>query len=691
MRWIPFPFVRIVLFLLAGILLGIYQPDLISYNVAFWFGIFSLLLFLSLAIFVPTSSELTRGSIALMAVFTAGYIRSVNHNQSDEPNHIVQIHDKVEAFSLQLSNQPSQGAKVLKAEGEIEAVQIKGTWRRAEGKIQLLFLQNNNAFQYGDVLIIKGSPQTVRAPSNPGEFDYRKFLAFKNIYHQKLIKSTDVKFIKHKSRSLLFEWAYAARSWGDRVLHENLKGSQERAIASALILGVTDELDWNILNAYASTGVLHVLSVSGLHVGIVYMILLFLFKPLETKKAGKWILAIVSIIVLWAYAFITGLSPSVLRSVTMFTFIALSRAINRHTDIYNTLSLSAFILLVYDPFMIMSVGFQLSYLALLGIIYFQPRLYQLWEPQSVWLDKIWEVSSVSIAAQLITFPVSLLYFHQFPVYFLFANLLVIPVSFVVLIGGLALLAIQFISPLAHGIGWSLELIIKGMNWFIVFVNNLPWSTVNNVSITSMQYWLLMGVLVSTALMFRFRRFSYAVIIALLIGVFSVIQWTQYVNFFNNQKITVYNIPHHTAIDLFDQGKAHFLFDSVLRSDAKKIMYSINPNRVTYSVNYLEDASTEPLTKTIAGARVIRWKNKYILQIINSAFKVPLNLPSFDYCIISNNAVHDLVTIQKQLKFKKLIIDSSNSYNVADDLLKRGQSNKIDIYSVLHQGAYEELI
>jgi competence protein ComEC len=691
MRWIPFPFVRIVLFLIAGILLGIYQPDLVPYNVAFWFGIFSTLLFLSLVIFVPASSELTRGGIALAAVFAAGYIRSVNHIQSKEPNHVLQIHDQIEAFSVQLFNQPSQGEKTSKAEGEIDAVQIRGKWHRAEGKIHLLFLQENNAFQYGDGLIIKGNPQTVHAPSNPGEFDYRKFLAFKNIYHQKLVKSADVRFIKHNSRSLLFEWAYAARSWGDRVLHENIKGSQERAIASALILGVTDELDWNILNAYASTGVLHVLSVSGLHVGIVYMILLFLLKPLENRREGKWILAIVSIIVLWAYAFITGLSPSVLRSVTMFTFIALSRAINRHTDIYNTLSLSAFILLVYDPFMIMSVGFQLSYLALLGIIYFQPRLYQLWEPKWMWLDKIWEVSSVSIAAQLVTFPVSLLYFHQFPIYFLFANLLVIPVSFVVLVGGLALLAIQFISPLAHVIGVSLEFIIKGMNSFIVLVNNLPWSTLSNVSITSMQYWLLMGVLASIALMFRFRRFSYAVIITLLMGIFSVIQWTQYFNFFSKQKITVYNIPHHTAIDLFDQGKTHFVFDSVLHSDSKRIAYSINPNRVTYGINYLEDASTTPLAKTIVGARVIRWRDKYFLQIISSAFKVPLNLPSFDYCIVSNNAVHDLVTIQKQLKFKKLIIDSSNSYYVADGLLKKSQANKIDVYSVLHQGAYEELI
>ncbi|HEY8938032.1 MAG TPA: ComEC/Rec2 family competence protein [Cyclobacteriaceae bacterium] len=689
MRWIPFPFVRIILFLLAGILSGIYQPDLISYNLALWSGAFFLLLFLSLAIFFPASSELIRGGIALVTVFALGYIRAVNHNQSKEPNHIIQLHNELEAFTVQLSNQPAQGEKTSKAEGEIEAAQVNGKWRKAEGKIQLLFLQRDNTFQYGDVLLVKGNPQAVRSPTNPGEFDYRKFLAFKNIYHQKLVNVADVRFIKHKSGSLLFEWAYAARAWGDNVLRKNLKGEQEHAIASALILGITDELDWNMLNAYASTGVLHVLSVSGLHVGIVYMILLFLFKPLENKKAGKWILAIVSIMVLWAYAFITGLSPSVLRSVTMFTIIALSRPIDRHTNIYNTLSISAGILLIYDPFMIMSVGFQLSYLALLGIVYFQPRMYQLWEPRWIWLDKIWEVSSVSIAAQLVTFPVSLLYFHQFPIYFLFANLLVIPASSIVLIGGLILLAIQFIDPLAHGIGLLLEFIIKGMNSFIGTVNNLPWSTVNNIAITSLQYWLLMGVLVFAALMFRFRRFHYAVICSLFIVVFAVIQWTQYFDFFTKQKITIYNIPHHTAIDLFDKGKAYFLFDSVLNNDARKIAYSITPNRVTYGINYLTDAI--PHTKTIAGARVIRWRDKYFLQITNSAFKVPLNLPSVDYCIISNNAVHDLIIIQKQLKFKTLIIDSSNSYHVADDLLKRGRSNKLDVYSVLHEGAYEELI
>src|SRR5690606_9892162 len=217
--------------------------------------------------------------------------------------------------------------------------------------------------QYGDVLLINGTPEELKEPSNPGEFDYKKFLTYRKTYHQHFLREGDAMKIGYEPSSRVVKYSILAREWADRAVRENVDGKQEQATASALVLGVTEGLDNDLIGAYAATGSLHVLSVSGLHVGIIYWLILLIFRPLNKTTKGKWILAVFSVLALWGYALITGVSPSVLRAVTMFSFVALARRWGQKTNIYNTLAASAICLLVYEPYLIMSVGFQLSYLA----------------------------------------------------------------------------------------------------------------------------------------------------------------------------------------------------------------------------------------------------------------------------------------------------------------------------------------
>src|SRR6478609_9382442 len=192
----------------------------------------------------------------------------------------------------------------------------------------------------------------------------------------------------------------------------------------------------------------------------------------------------------------------------MFSFVALARPFGQRTNIYNTLAASVFLLLIYNPHLIMSVGFQLSYLAVLGIVYLQRPLYNLWSPESWFWNKVWETTCISIAAQLATFSLSLLYFHQFPVYFLLANLFVIPVSFVVLILGIALLLASPVVVIASGIGWALELSIKFLNLGVFVFEDLPFSLINGVYITTLQCWMLMGFVLSWILFFEFKKLGF---------------------------------------------------------------------------------------------------------------------------------------------------------------------------------------
>jgi competence protein ComEC len=542
-------------------------------------------------------------------------------------------------------------------------------------------------FRYGDVLLIRGSPQIVQSPSNPGEFDYKRFLTFRNIYHQHFLKRGDVQLMKNDPPFIIMKYALEARQWADATLRKFVRGEREQAIASALVLGVTDGLDNELLNAYAATGAMHVLAVSGLHITIVYMILAWLLKPLLRLRSGPWILAAISLVVLWGYAFITGLSPSVLRAVTMFSFIALARPTGQSTNIYNTLAASAFCLLLFDPYLIMSVGFQLSYLAVLGIVYLQPPIYQMWEPRSYLLDEIWKITCVSIAAQISTFALGLLYFHQFPNYFLLSNLLVIPGSFLVLILGIVILVVAFVEIIAGLLGLLLTWLIKLLNIIVFTVEAFPFSLIENIHITTIGCWLLMSIMVSFILLLEFRRFQFQVAAFVFTLLFVSVQWQHFRERVNVQKITVYNVQGHSAIDFMDRGQVYFLTDSVLLNNADKLRFHIQPNRLASGIGKIFHEDQHPFIQSFDGGRVIRWKDQVLLQIVSKNFVLPQQIDP-QLIVIGNNAVADLEPFTQLRHPVKIILDSSNSYFYCSRLMEQAKLKNLELHSVKHGGAYE---
>lgn len=333
----------------------------------------------------------------------------------------------------------------------------------------------------------------------------------------------------------------------------------------------------------------------------------------------------------------------------------------------------------------MSVGFQLSYLAVIGIVYLQPVLSRLWEP-GYWLwNNIWQITCVSIAAQIATFALGLLYFHQFPVYFLFSNLFVIPASFLVLVMGIALIAVSFIQPLAGLIGFFLEWIIKILNHGVLEMEALPFSLIDNVYITTFQCWLLIGAIVLIILLMEFKKFAAVILtFACVIG-FSLTQWKHFYTEINTQKITVYNVGGHSAWDIIDRGQAYFFTDSSLIKDWEKIRFHIRPNRLQSGVSTLYSARQLNFVQNFQGCRIILWKGVTILQIREKKFSFPESI-SPTYVVLGNNAIKNLADVSA-LKFSTLILDSSNSIYFANRILKEAQLKSVNVYSVLHHGAF----
>jgi len=692
-RWIPYAFLRIVLFFIAGITLGIYFPGILD---PMYGGLLFLVLILCYGVivlyywkkrFLSTNLKLLGGIIGLAAVFVSGFLQVLRKTDILRQDHISHIESPIEFYKTTIAGNPVEKTNSWKVQAIVESVRTQGGWINCKANILLYFSKEDfSSFKYGDVLLVKGAPRQVPGPANPEEFDYKRFLSFKNIYHQQFVKKGDARCIGFDPPSWLEHYALLSRRWADEALKENISGQREKGLASALVLGVTDGLDNELLAAYKATGTMHVLAVSGLHVGIVYGLVVFLLRPLNKKKLGRWIVAGLSIIILWAYAFVTGLSPSVLRAVTMFSFVALAIPAGRRTNIYNTLAASAFFILWYDPFLIMSVGFQLSYIAVLGIVYMQPALYNLWEPTNRIWDEVWKITCVSIAAQLATLPLGLLYFHQFPNYFLLSNLFVIPGSFVVLIVGILILVVNAISPIASFLGILLEWTIKALNVIVFTIEDFPFSMIENVYITTFQCWLLIFILVAILTLLHTRKFRTVILISCLGVVFSLTEWYHFQQNVNVQKFMVYNVVGHSAIDLIDHGNAYFIADTALQNNVDRISFHITPHRIKAGLR----RTTPPgagVHQQLSGCALMVWKGKSFLQIYDQKFVVPDGL-SVDFLIVSDNAVNNFQELQSRIHIGQLILDSSNSTYFVTHFLDESRILNTNIYSVLHEGAYE---
>jgi competence protein ComEC len=690
-RWIPYTFIRTAAFFIAGILLGIFLPDVAPYNYALTILLTLLVIYFASFVFLTRhkKSTYTAGLIALPAVFIAGYVHVLNQTETRDSTHFSALNEKINCYKVNIINYAEEKERTWRITAAVTELKTGTTWHKMAGKVVLYFPKDKfrRPFNYGDILLINGAPNPVQAPSNPGEFDYRRFLSFRNIFHQHFIRGDQVILIDHSPQNMLIAYALKARLWANSILHHYISGSHERAVASALILGVTDGLDDELLGAYAASGAMHVLAVSGLHISIIYLIILAVFKPVAKAKNGNWIIACLSLVLLWAYAFITGLSPSVLRAVTMFTFIAVAKATSRNTNIYNTLAASAFCLLLFDPFLIMSVGFQLSYLAVIGILYIHPLLSQLWEPESWAANEIWKITSVSIAAQVATFSLGLLYFHQFPNYFLLANLLVIPLSFAVLVLGIALIFFSIIPFVAAIVAMLLELSIKILNTAVLAIEWLPFSVIEDIYITPFQTFLLMAFVVAIILMLRYKSFKYFRIAFLLMILFTGAQWSQTELTCRPHQLIVYKVNGHTAIDISNSGHTYFFADTGLIKQQKKIRFHIKPNRMQMRASNVSAGEDSQLSRQIPGGTLIGWCGQTIVQITNDIF-TPTKIERVAVVIVSNNAVKDLGRISETYKHAVVVFDSSNSFYYVSKLLKQGQLLGLKTHSVLHEGAFQ---
>lgn len=365
----------------------------------------------------------------------------------------------------------------------IEFQPKKDGWSKGIGEISLLddrekkrerivfYCQSNSEFDINDYLLVQSDLIPIENKGNPGEFDMELFWKTKGIRTMSFIDENSFKLLDRFERNFFQEFIYSLQTSFNKMLESHLEG-ENLAVAKAIILGDKSMLDSETKNSFSATGAMHVLAVSGLHIGLILQILMevakFFSRFISRKKAVLSIL-----VLLWIYSILTGFSPSVIRSIFMFTILVLAQFFGKEQNNINSLFFSAFVLLLFQPMFLFDIGFQLSYLAMVGIYTLYRPIESWYQPKNKIIKYFWQGTAVGFAAQCMTVPLTLYYFHQFPNYFAIANLGLMVVSGLVLGLGIALFTLHFIPLIGKLTGFLLMISIAGMLWFIQWVEHLP--------------------------------------------------------------------------------------------------------------------------------------------------------------------------------------------------------------------------
>ncbi len=598
--------------------------------------------------------------------------------------------------------------KTVKLTIRIEAVKREGIWQYADNRI-IVYLPKDSlsqTLQVGDLLALNPKLNIPQSPKNPHQFNYRQYLQYHLIAGQAFLQSTQwIKLPSDVSSFSLYIAAQKIRTKLLSVLQEVPLNKEERAIAQALILGYKNEMQDNVQQAYAAAGATHVLAVSGLHVGIVYLILQWLFSMLKSdSRKMRIIKTLLTILLIWGYAFITGLSVSVMRAALMFSFMLFGQLFDRKAHILNSLAASALLLLCINPNFLFQLGFQLSYLAVAGIVIFQPFIAEMWQPSFRFLQWIRDLLSVSVAAQVVTLPLTLLYFHQFPVYFFITNLVIIPAAFIILLTGLTTLLSYFIHPLLfHYLGEGLYWIINITNRIIFFIQQLPYATVKQIYFTETM--AVLAYISMILLVIGVAARKYWSIIFALSGVLAILVLSVWhdIEVRQQKQFIVYAVPPYSAYNFIDASDNILITDNRFYNRSKNVDFTLKNNWIALGVEKEKVVPFEKLNTRYLLSNIFRVSNVNVyingkffyfygkrIAVIDNEIQLPdsINRPVVvDYLILAKNTPVPLSKIMRLFVPKLIIIDSSSGRYKINRWIKFLQSKHIPYYNVQEKGAF----
>jgi competence protein ComEC len=701
--WRPYPFVRLTLPLTAGIVTGLATKTTQEIP---WAGISGMLMLILASRILPLifshySYRWLPGIVINLYFLAAGFILTHVSRSGYSPDYLTK--DSRGFFLAQIKEPPSENPSGYKTVIELKAVCKSEQWHSVSGEV-LAWLKPRHGDpipQFGDMIWLARAPDSVMDNSNPFSFNYAEYLKRKGIVYKVRAAGWEWKPLSGQKRFGLLRFAYEIRQKLLIILKQNNLSGDEYAVAAALLLGYVGDVSPELMRGYSASGAMHVLSVSGMHVGIIYLFLEFILSFLNRNKWGKIFKVVLILLLIWFYAMMTGLAPCIARAAVMITLPIIARSMNRVPDMINVIASTFFIMIAYDPLVLYDIGFQLSFLAVTGLVILYKPIYDLYIT-SKWLpDKIWSLWAVSIAAQIATLPVTLYVFHQFPNYFLLTNLLVVPVSSLVIYTGIIVLAFSPWAWLSMLLAKALIFLIWLLNSMILFIERLPLSTTNGLFISFPSVILMFGLIIMLMLFWFTKKTIY---IHLTLVTLILMTGNALVNDIKRQRqcgISVFNVRDELLIRFYQGTRAVTVYgngnsgDFSILSNQQKLLndhqdgLGIKMDRKMWGGCALQSLTIKngfiPLSGR-HGSFIFNGTRFYILKT-----KIPKHLrishPG-DIVIITGSPSLKMADVQRIFSPETVVLDGTNSYFRRQRWIREGDSLGMKIHSVAERGAFQ---
>lgn len=579
--------------------------------------------------------------------------------------------DSTSKMLVVVKDLPVQKQKFVKCELKVLQVKTNTFYTNTKGTLVGYFKnsQASSSIQAGDVIVINSKLMEIESPKNPLEFDYKTYMAHRQIHYTTFIDSCAFAITGNEA-PLSAVWLMGLKI--KKHLLSTLKNSgldkDAYGICAALLTGYDDDIDSSIREAFSHSGTLHVLSVSGLHTGLIYLVLAFMFDLIDRKKKHKITKFIFITLCLWLFALITGFSAPVLRAVIMFNLLGFGKIFFRsdYRNQINILLVSAFMLLCFDPFLIYNIGFLLSYFALFGILFFQPLFAKWWQPERKFTLMIWESFTASFAATISTLPFTLFYFKQFPLWFFICNLIVVPTTFVILL--LAVLVVLKVTPVYK----IINCIIILLTYFINFFNREGAGYIDNIHFTAIDAVLMSLLLFFITLGFYFRSYKYIMFSVVLLLCWQLNGIIISYNAKNQNYLSVYHLKKQNAFSI--KNKQEVVIDSIGLADFN---FHVKPHLISFNNPAIDQ---KPFNYVIT-------PSNHCLIVDKQNFWPKADYRHISVLVISNNFKVKATDLQQFSNLKTMVADGTNNRYTIKQLAELCSKFGVEFYSTQSKGAY----
>nr|WP_315199707.1 ComEC/Rec2 family competence protein [uncultured Flavobacterium sp.] len=673
MKVLQFPLARITIAFIAGILFAYFLNPIPA--IVFIFLTVTAIVFIGTYFSVKkkTKSQLLFGIATYFLAFSIGATTQTVHTDSNQRNnyiHYKNIFEKNHTFALTLREKLKTTAFNERYIAQLNSVDDKKT----SGRILLNIRKDSltHSFIIGNQLKINASLNKNTGQKNPNQFDYSKYLENKQIYAQLYTDPNEIQISTKIAKDI---WFYTAQL-RTRII-QNLEKSKfqnkELNVAVALIMGQQQDIDPEIIQDYQYAGAVHILSVSGLHIGFILLFVAFLLKPFPNTKRGAFVKLLITLISLSLFGILAGLAPSVVRSVTMFSFVAIGQYLRRSVNIYHTLLVSVLLILLFQPSFLFDVGFQLSYVALFFIVWLQPLFANLWKPKNKIINYFWDILTVSFAAQIGTLPLSIYYFHQFPGLFFVTNIIVIPFLSIIMGVGCLVMVFASFNWVPYYPAKILEISINYLDRIIGSIASLEQFIIRNIPLNTPL--LISSYLVIIMMIFAFQKkkikATFGVLAAIIILQLSSIATKWEIQ--NQTEFIVLNTTKKTQL-IERNGTVATVYanDSILKNN-------------TIVTSYLT-ANFSTLKNQSKLKNLFYFKANKIL-LIDSSMVFPKNIHP-DILLLTQSPKLNLDRLLQTIKPKIIIADASNYKSVQKKWEATCSKQKIPFHATAEKGFYK---